>query len=104
MVVSTRCLKGRFMASGTMRKLKCGHAAIRIRCIAIAATILFGMVYLPSVVSACPTCKYALVGNRDLAFAISVLFMMSVPFILLTAWFVAIWRLRARADQPSLDS
>ena len=45
--------------------------------------------------SACPTCKSALHHGLALGYAISILFMMAMPFVIFAFWVVTILRLRA---------
>lgn len=52
---------------------------------------------IPNVVSACPTCKDGLhADGTAAAYAISILFMMGMPFLIFTCWVVTIYRLRAK--------
>ena len=52
----------------------------------------------PNIVSACPTCKDGLhADGTAAAYAISILFMMGMPFLIFTCWVVTIYRLRAKA-------
>ena len=48
---------------------------------------------------ACPTCKSALHSGLALGYAISILFMMAMPFVIFAFWVVTIVRLRARVEQ-----
>ncbi len=48
------------------------------------------------VATACPDCKGALHGELALGYAISILFMMAMPFLIFTFWVVTILRLRAK--------
>ena len=50
----------------------------------------------PDFASACPNCKDSLHGNSALGFAISILFMMSMPFTIFSFWVVTIIRLRRK--------
>lgn len=50
----------------------------------------------PDFASACPTCKDSLHGNSALGYAISILFMMSMPFTIFSFWVVTIIRLRRK--------
>jgi len=54
---------------------------------------------------ACPTCKAALHSGLALGYAISILFMMAMPFVIFTFWVVMILRLRAEvpATHPALQ-
>ena len=50
---------------------------------------------VPQRVWGCPDCQNALAANQlDLAFAVSIMFMMSVPFLIFGGWIWAIWRMR----------
>jgi len=51
---------------------------------------------------ACPTCKSALHHGLALGYAISILFMMAMPFVIFAFWAVTIVRLRAKAKPLSL--
>jgi hypothetical protein len=52
----------------------------------------------PNIVSACPTCKDGLhADGTAAAYAVSILFMMGMPFLIFTCWIVTIYRLRAKA-------
>ena len=53
---------------------------------------------------ACPTCKNALHHGLALGYAISVLFMMAMPFVIFAFWAVTIYRLRSKMDSDSLPS
>ncbi len=46
---------------------------------------------------ACPTCKSALHDGLVVGYAISILFMMAMPFAIFAFWIVTIWRLRNQA-------
>ena len=48
---------------------------------------------------ACPTCKGALHSGLALGYAISILFMMAMPFVIFSFWIVTIVRLRAKVTQ-----
>lgn len=60
-----------------------------------SALIVLG---IPAQASACPTCKEALHGMTSLGFAIAILFMMAMPFLIVAFWAVAIFRLRRAAE------
>jgi len=45
--------------------------------------------------AACPTCKSALHSGLALGYAISILFMMAMPFVIFAFWVVTILRLRS---------
>lgn len=55
-------------------------------------------------VDACPTCKNALHDGLLLGYAISILFMMAMPFAIFAFWVVTIWRLRSQAMANVDDS
>jgi len=48
---------------------------------------------------ACPTCKSALHDGLMLGYAISILFMMAMPFVIFAFWAITIWRLRKKAAE-----
>ena len=55
------------------------------------------MAVFVSPLSACPTCKGALHDNGvATGYAISILFMMTMPFLIMAFWAVMIYRLRKR--------
>ena len=66
------------------------------------ATIFLLAVFLTSTfcesAMACPTCKSALHHGLALGYAISILFMMAMPFVIFAFWVVAILRLRAGVE------
>ena len=68
----------------------------RIVGIAILAIVLLGIGCETAM--ACPTCKSALHSGLALGYAISILFMMAMPFLIFAFWIVTILRLRATAD------
>jgi uncharacterized membrane protein len=51
---------------------------------------------------ACPTCKSALHSGLALGYAISILFMMLMPFVIFSFWIVTIVRLRANSTDDHL--
>jgi hypothetical protein len=51
----------------------------------------------PQSAVACPTCKGALHNQAALGFAISILFMMLMPFVIIVVWTVAVIRFRRQA-------
>lgn len=60
-------------------------------------TNLFAIVFFlsvalgaPSLADACPNCKDALEASRALAFAASIFLLMSMPFVIGSAWVLAI--------------
>ena len=54
---------------------------------------------LTATADACPTCKSALHDGLVMGYAISILFMMAMPFAIFAFWAVTIWRLRNQAVQ-----
>ena len=56
----------------------------------IAAGAMLGVGGFPAMVWACPTCKDGLSENYVSAYAYSIMFMMSVPYILLAGFFAYI--------------
>ena len=57
--------------------------------------LVFTILAIPELGFACPDCKRTLAENNlDVAFAVSILFMMSVPFLILAGWGTAIYRMR----------
>ena len=60
---------------------------------------------LPRVLMACPTCKGGLHDDGTAAaFAFSILFMMGMPFVILSCWITTIIRLRSRmSDVHRMD-
>ena len=58
---------------------------------------------LPQWAAACPTCKNDLHrSGMEVGFAISILFMIAVPFCIFTAWTIAI--LRMTKSSPVVES
>jgi len=53
---------------------------------------------------ACPTCKDALHDGLLVGYAISILFMMAMPFAIFAFWIVIIWRLRTQALSAANES
>ena len=56
--------------------------------------------------AACPTCKDSLHDNgAATGYAISILFMMSMPLLITAFWAILIWRLRTKmlAEQAEMD-
>ena len=52
---------------------------------------------IPDGLIACPTCKDGLHNDGTaFAYAFSILFMMGMPFVILSAWVTMIYRLRSR--------
>jgi hypothetical protein len=57
--------------------------------------LVIAILAIPDLGFACPDCKRTLAENNlDVAFAVSILFMMSVPFLILAGWGTAIYRMR----------
>lgn len=50
---------------------------------------------------ACPTCKDSLASETAFGYAVSILFMMGMPFLIFSLWAIAIMRLRAKAATMS---
>ena len=75
------------------------------RFLAIAFCVLVQIVLLqPSIASACPTCKDGLhADGTALAYAVSIVFMMAMPFVIMSFWIVMIIRLRAKAAQLAAE-
>lgn len=67
---------------------------IRIAKSVALALLLAGIVCNSA--TACPTCKSALHNGLALGYAISILFMMAMPFVIFAFWVVTIIRLRAK--------
>ncbi|MFT5301397.1 MAG: hypothetical protein ACI87E_001741 [Mariniblastus sp.] len=65
--------------------------------------VCFLQLAMPEIVSACPTCKDGLHDDGSAAaYACSILFMMGMPFVILTFWVTTIVRLRANVVSPVL--
>ena len=75
------------------------------RFLAIAFCVLMQLAFLqPSIATACPTCKDGLhADGTALAYAVSILFMMAMPFVIMSFWIVTIVRLRAKAAALAAD-
>ncbi len=71
----------------------------RIVFIAIFAILVVGISFASAM--ACPTCKESLHSGLARGYAISILFMMAMPFLIFTFWVVTILRLRSKADSPA---
>lgn len=55
---------------------------------------------IPASLLACPTCKDGLhQDGTAAAYAFSIIFMMGMPFVILSFWITTIIRLRARVNQ-----
>ena len=76
------------------------HLIIRICNFILVAALLL---CLSGTAEACPTCKEAIHANGSgTAYAVSILFMMSMPFAILAFWTVLILNLRAKARRVSI--
>ena len=75
------------------------------RFLAIAFCVLMQLAFLqPSIATACPTCKDGLhADGTALAYAVNILFMMAMPFVIMSFWIVTIVRLRAKAAALAAD-
>ena len=63
-------------------------------------SLIAGLAFLaPASAWACPTCKDGLHDGTAMGYAISILFMMGMPFLILAFWTVLILRLRAAANR-----
>jgi len=61
------------------------------------ATLLFAiLVDFPTTAWSCPTCKDGLGENYVSAYAFSIVFMMTVPYLILTWFFAYLWFARRR--------
>ena len=67
----------------------------------LAVTCFLVMAFLCNVASACPTCKEGMHDQTASAFAVSILFMMSMPFTILAGWVFAIFRMRKNMAESS---
>ena len=73
-----------------------------IRTLAMVLSLV--LMAIPNVVSACPACKDGLhEDGTAAAFAVSILFMMAMPFLIFACWVVAIYRLRVKAARGELQ-
>ena len=60
--------------------------------------VLVNMAMFAAPLSACPSCKGSLHENGvATGYAISILFMMAMPFVIMSFWIVTIIRLRSNA-------
>ena len=66
----------------------------RIRQIVCSIVCFATLLLLCDAAMACPTCKDGLHDQTANAFALSILFMMSMPFFILCGWVFAIVRMR----------
>ncbi len=65
-------------------------------------SVVISLLVIPKMALACPECKRTLAENNlDVAFAISILFMMSVPFLILAGWGAAIYRMRMQWSEAN---
>lgn len=65
----------------------------KLKACLIGTTFLL-LVLFPNMAEACPNCKGNLDANHQaFGFAISILFMMGMPFAILTGWCVTLWKL-----------
>ena len=70
----------------------------------IIVIVLLTLLCHPVEATACPTCKGGLSDHTALGYAISIVFMMGMPFLILSFWAVTIYRLRCLASTiPTLD-
>lgn len=70
--------------------------------IALVLAVCWFQWFAPQAAMACPTCKDGLSGDGSAAaFAFSILFMMAMPFVIMTGWVITIIRLRAKATSES---
>ena len=69
-------------------------------CLVIGLLILF---YNPGNALACPTCKDGLADHTAFGYAISILFMMGMPFLILGFWTITIIRLRRLPNDGQTD-
>ena len=71
------------------------------RIVPVLAIGLLTLLCNPADAIACPTCKDGLADHTALGYAISILFMMGMPFLILGFWTVTAIRLRRlAADSP----
>ena len=71
--------------------------------LALFATVLVAIAFCDSA-SACPTCKDSLHSNGvATGYAISILFMMGMPFLIAIFWAVVIFRLRKKMRVAQLS-
>lgn len=94
--------------------VKSGQYRNRLRAFAVPLSIGAAVLLLPVVASACPSCSGALASsqgmddpNRNLTSGIyvSLLFMLSMPFLLVScygAYFYSLYRMKVRREQESL--
>lgn len=76
------------------------RSKIRIASIAVVAAVF---VCAAGTAEACPTCKEAIHQNGSgTAYAVSILFMMSMPFVIMAFWTILIINLRAKARRLAM--
>ncbi len=60
----------------------------------LVGAVIFALLLWPAVADACPNCKNNLGANHQaMGFAISIVFMMGMPFAIFAGWCLTIWRL-----------
>ena len=90
--------------SGSHRKVTAPVVSL-LRRFFTAGLVLALMLCLPEWVEACPTCKNDLHrSGMEVGFAISILFMIAVPFCIFAAWTIAIVRLTRMPPAAEVDS
>ena len=101
-MVSSVCATKSRKSGQLMTKLRTIRTATISICLLQLAILQLA---LPNVLLACPTCKDGLHDDGTAAaYAISILFMMGMPFVILSCWVTTIIRLRARiSDEPATD-
>ena len=67
-----------------------------IRRLTIFVFALLALGLQPECAMACPTCKNAFHHSLALGYAISIVFMMAMPFLIFAFWIVTILRLRSK--------
>lgn len=74
--------------------------------ILVVVSVLIVFVLLQNTAAACPTCKLAIEGgpgHADQGFAYSIMFMITMPFLIALGWGIFIWRtISFRRDQSEL--
>jgi len=69
-----------------------------MRYITLLQSVIFIAMFCSNAM-ACPTCKDSLHSNGvAMGYAISILFMMGMPFLIVAFWAVLIYRLRKQAE------
>ncbi len=69
--------------------------------LAVMPAIVVLQLVAPTVALGCPTCKEGLTNHAAVGYAISILLMMGMPFLLLSFWTITIVRLRHLAAQTN---